>query len=658
MTVSEYFKKNLSNWFGKTDTLDCITYVYHKQMGNMWHNQLRQNFHIPLDEEILFSRDTSFWSNRNEGLVITDKTLYFLPDKNDPSGLFNLQWIDIKAIQYKESFLYFYAYGEDDPAFAGANFFFKGVSSYELENGLGNKLAAHLTQMAELAGERANSYEKAQALEEEEKYDEAIAVLDELIKDPTYESNPYLHFYKARNLVKKEHQLEDVDEGRIRLIEKEFNKAEELSDDENLTSYCNYWKAYLYSNIGQDYKSRNYFILAMDSDSEEMRDDAVQGLAVKEEALKDLWEQYTSFYEYKDRKFIMPINDGDIAGCVVDGIDTFRMSNIPSCIKFPTGHPVANELYIGHPYNPSVYVPYSESEDIFFMDKIDELTYLLQCLGAEEITITSIKGKNVSEYEAQSSQLSAHLDTGISDMTGSTKNNFTRNQSFDSRQEHTLHIKCDPMKYPYVPDGLAWYGNQPRWQRLVEGRLNGNRLEYSEFISSTDTRFVSNTEKKDIKLAAERLWVKVKGNAKSIVESQFKEHAETQWKVDVVFRSLRAFSAPQITDNLAMQLNDSEQEYLEMYEEYAADGEISERDRRMLDKFRNRLGISEQRAHELEETYSKPKLTEDEQEYLDMYKEYIAEGDISERDRKMLNKMRDRMGIEEERAKEIEQLIR
>ena len=102
--------------------------------------------------------------------------------------------------------------------------------------------------------------------------------------------------------------------------------------------------------------------------------------------------------------------------------------------------------------------------------------------------------------------------------------------------------------------------------------------------------------------------------------------------------------------------SEEEQEYVEMYKEYVADGEISERDRKMLDKFRSRLGISEVRAHELEASCSKPKLTEDEQEYLEMFKEYAADGEISERDRKMLNKMRDRMGISEERAKEIESL--
>ena len=107
-----------------------------------------------------------------------------------------------------------------------------------------------------------------------------------------------------------------------------------------------------------------------------------------------------------------------------------------------------------------------------------------------------------------------------------------------------------------------------------------------------------------------------------------------------------------------VQTSDDEQDYLDMYKEYAADGVISERDRKMLDKFRSRCGISEERARELEVSYNKPQLTEEEQEYLEMYKEYATDGEISERDRKMLNKMRDRMGISETKAKEIESLLR
>jgi len=102
--------------------------------------------------------------------------------------------------------------------------------------------------------------------------------------------------------------------------------------------------------------------------------------------------------------------------------------------------------------------------------------------------------------------------------------------------------------------------------------------------------------------------------------------------------------------------NTNEQDYLEMFKEYVADGDISERDRKILEKLRIRLGITEEKAKELEEACLNPQLSEDEKEYLEMCKEYAADGEISDRDRKMLNKMRDRMGISEERAKELETL--
>lgn len=102
-------------------------------------------------------------------------------------------------------------------------------------------------------------------------------------------------------------------------------------------------------------------------------------------------------------------------------------------------------------------------------------------------------------------------------------------------------------------------------------------------------------------------------------------------------------------------LSDEEQQYLDNLKEFLEDdAEITPRERRMLDRIRQSLGISEERAVELEASL-KPKLTEDEQEYLDMYKEYAEKGDISEKERRKLNKIAIALGINEERIKEIEQ---
>ena len=101
----------------------------------------------------------------------------------------------------------------------------------------------------------------------------------------------------------------------------------------------------------------------------------------------------------------------------------------------------------------------------------------------------------------------------------------------------------------------------------------------------------------------------------------------------------------------------SEQEYIEEIKYcLEEDEEISPRERRLLEKLRIKLGITEERAKELEESLLAPALTDDEKEYLEEYKECAADGEITAKDRRLLDKLRKMLGISEERAKELETL--
>lgn len=101
-------------------------------------------------------------------------------------------------------------------------------------------------------------------------------------------------------------------------------------------------------------------------------------------------------------------------------------------------------------------------------------------------------------------------------------------------------------------------------------------------------------------------------------------------------------------------LTPEEKEYLKEFKEVIADGDITERERRLLNKIRAQFGISVERGEELEAMIMQPSLTPEEQEYLSEYKEIIAEGEVSERERRFLEKLRKANGISEERAAEIE----
>ena len=102
------------------------------------------------------------------------------------------------------------------------------------------------------------------------------------------------------------------------------------------------------------------------------------------------------------------------------------------------------------------------------------------------------------------------------------------------------------------------------------------------------------------------------------------------------------------------ELEDDEQEYIEALREFLEDGKIGDRERRMLDRVRKSLDISEDRAAELEASLLSSQITKDEQEYLDMYWEYAEKGEVTEKERKRLDRFASAIGISSERMKELE----
>ena len=100
-------------------------------------------------------------------------------------------------------------------------------------------------------------------------------------------------------------------------------------------------------------------------------------------------------------------------------------------------------------------------------------------------------------------------------------------------------------------------------------------------------------------------------------------------------------------------LTSEEQEYLEEIKAcLEEDGEITSKERRLLDRLRKSLGITEARAKELEDSIDD--LSDDEKEYQEELKACLEDGTISDRERRLLNRIRKSLGITEERAKEIE----
>lgn len=104
------------------------------------------------------------------------------------------------------------------------------------------------------------------------------------------------------------------------------------------------------------------------------------------------------------------------------------------------------------------------------------------------------------------------------------------------------------------------------------------------------------------------------------------------------------------------EVDDNEQEYLDEVKACLEDdGQITDRERRLLDRLRKSLGISEKRAKELEASVSS--LSDDEKEYLEELRACMQDGNISDRERRLLDRLRKSLGISESRAKELEKSL-
>lgn len=101
-----------------------------------------------------------------------------------------------------------------------------------------------------------------------------------------------------------------------------------------------------------------------------------------------------------------------------------------------------------------------------------------------------------------------------------------------------------------------------------------------------------------------------------------------------------------------------ELEYIEEYKECISEGGIiSEKERRLLDRLASSLGIPSIRIQQLEEQCSSNTLSNEEREYLQEYRECISEdGTISEKERRLLDKFAKSLGLNIESVHKLESI--
>lgn len=307
---------------------------------------------------------------------------------------------------------------------------------------------------------------------------------------------------------------------------------------------------------------------------------------------------------------------------------------------------------------------------------------------------------------------------GSSSNSHSSDNHQNNRYATDEEQESVMNSSLrnflkmgrtqtfNPIRKPYVPQDLIWYPNEFTWQRIAQQRLSGNMLSHSEMLSSSQSQTLNSSEIATINEELDNLFETVSNNSSHFdisgslnvklfnisgsysndqsnssnnsesqsrknssnyrSESKAKKNRDYALRINVEFKPMNEFPEEPVTIEVTPQqfleptaqvaTTDDEARYLEevrfMLED---DGQIDERERTILERFRTRYNITPERAKELEaQAITSAQLTPAEQEYLEEYKNSLQNGEISERERRLLNRLATALGIDEARVAVLE----
>lgn len=214
-------------------------------------------------------------------------------------------------------------------------------------------------------------------------------------------------------------------------------------------------------------------------------------------------------WPYEERKYLLMVNK---LWWVPKVIKALTLSELPAGIRFYDDLPKENTLYVCHPYNHSLYIPFDSFEVDILRDELDEFSYVMEALGAKSISFSDIFEKNVDVTKKRVVNLFGSKTQTVRDENGNIIGEVSANGSTDysrdvqskKKENNELgHSTCYNLRKqpPYIPEDLHWYAHRPKWQRYCNSRLNGGMSELSLDIKNMVDEFYSKAEM--LKVAAE-----------------------------------------------------------------------------------------------------------------------------------------------------------
>ena len=638
------------------NNLDIPAYLSDWAIGSFLNDnrkrEYRNGFEIPYEEEIMYCRDTSFWNSADQGIVFTDNGMHYCwnnDDKANNSGF--LPWYLITNAEYREDCLCFLYNGE--LCQINLDHCVK-ESDINVRIQLGNKLAYVINLIAQHIAEQTQS----QRTENDYIVDQFVQEFNDLYNQNQEEAASYGYSQYAEHtnpLMLVAAMTADNNANHVlEVFNQEFDNWRDDDETRNIlfSLYSKNLLAAGYTNLARAKTLEAYNTIP--------EDQTWFGYNVRENVLSDFNIANSDYVEhfleipYQERKVLF----------VTDGYSTLEQNSIAVLhineldnLTFPIGHPMVNQLYVAHPLIQNHYIPFENYEVELIQDRVREFCSLMEGMGATSITV-GYQQFNVSESESYANT-NALAAVGMKFYSAQASVNQQETNKFMQSlgQSLNLHQTYNPFQQPFIPDNLIWYPQEPTWQRLVEQRLRGSITSHTESIETNKTQVINNDSLSEIQAELQVLLSNANLEISTSTSETLKQHDNVVLQIHVEFAPLWSLGQTEYQEipSQESELTENEQEYLEMFQETLADGNgsITNSSRKLLSKFANRLGITAHRATQLEQMYL-PSFTTEEKEFIEEVRTVIDEdGELTNMSIRLLHKLATKLGISEQRAEEL-----
>lgn len=490
----------------------------------------------------------------------------------------------------------------------------------------------------------------------DENYQEALKELEVYkntydVEDISNDNTSYYHFNKTLTLI----QLDQYEEA-LNIIDNHIKKFEEINEI----------SAYAYEIKGRILLKMNNFLSAVNclAISEENYDEVLykeDALALKQKSYSKLKEFFLEV-PYNERKLIFIAEN--IYATKSREIVVLKKNDLPLNVHFLVSHPNINEVYICHPHKQDFYLSLKSYSEELFKDRVFEFRWLLQCLGATELEITSSTSDLSDQTVRSKTEADAKIDYKLLGAKVNYQGENTANALIDGKFNIATKQLFKPTKLPFIPDNLVWYHSDTSWRRLAHQRLNGSIMMHSELISSSQSETISTHELKQVEAELKLLFPKIGVTYNSEEEVIISSLKKYEWMVNVEFADVNDLLQfePDARLKPADLLNSDSKKYrlaLGKYKEDVLfmledDGVIDEYKRNLLNRKIKKYGLTEEDARAIENELIRSCYSENELNYIQELKELLEVGEISDIERKILDRYAIKFNVTADVQKKID----